>query len=343
MTELPLPAERPERALRPDLAVAGAVFAGVLAALLAAIWASAVVFADTSVLWSNGAPVRLARFSGFLSLVTAYLAASVVLLRRGAGRDFSALRGVSDATPEAWQSWSRRFADQRSAAVIAAVGAVCGYVINRIGSGLATPPDPPPWIGLDWWAAALNMLLFANLALLARWSILEIRALRAIGRRVRVSLLDRSALAPFVRAGLRAAIAWLVGSSLAMTLVLDVNAPWLVLLIIGGTMALGIAALLLPSAGLNERLRAEKQRELTWVRGEIAHAREALARSDAASRNEVARLPVLLAWESRIEAAGTWPFDPPTLLRFSLLLLVPIGSWLGGALVERALAAAMGE
>jgi len=93
-------------------------------------------------------------------------------------------------------------------------------------------------------------------------------------------LLDKSALAPFVRAGLRGSIVWLVGSSLATSLMFDVNAPWLVGVVIAGTMALGIAALLLPSAGLNERLLAEKRRELAWVRGEIARAREALGRSD---------------------------------------------------------------
>jgi hypothetical protein len=31
-----------------------------------------------------------------------------------------------------------------------------------------------------------------------------------------------------------------------------------------------------------------------------------------------------------------WPFDAPIRLRFTLFLLLPLGSWLGGALVERA-------
>jgi hypothetical protein len=29
------------------------------------------------------------------------------------------------------------------------------------------------------------------------------------------------------------------------------------------------------------------------------------------------------------------PFDTPTLVRFALFLLIPLGSWLGGAVVER--------
>ena len=46
-------------------------------------------------------------------------------------------------------------------------------------------------------------------------------------------------------------------------------------------------------------------------------------------------LPALLAWEARIESVREWPFDTPALVRFALFLLIPLGSWLGGAMVER--------
>ncbi len=32
-----------------------------------------------------------------------------------------------------------------------------------------------------------------------------------------------------------------------------------------------------------------------------------------------------------------WPFDTSTFLRFALYLLIPMGSWFGGAVVERLL------
>jgi hypothetical protein len=335
VTELPIAAERGDAGLRSDLAVAGAVFVGALVLLLGVFVGSALLLAGENALWSSSGPVRFARFCMFLCLVTAYIAASVVLLRRGAAKDFAALRPRSGTNPAQWQSWARRFGNRRDDAIAAAIGALVGLAINEIGSLLAAPDEILPWRGLFWWSALLNALLFACLALLARWSLVQIGALRAIGRVIPISLLDTAAFAPFVRAGLRAAIAWLVGSSLALTLVIDVSAPWIVFTVVGGTMALGVAALLLPSVGLNERLRAEKARELAWVRAEIALAREALARSDAASRESAARLPLLLAWESRVADAGTWPFDAPTLVRFSLLLLVPLGSWFGGALVDR--------
>ncbi len=334
MTDVPIAAERSDAGLRSDLAAAAIVFAAALAVLLGMFVGSVLLLGGERALWTNDGPVPAARFCAFLSLVTAYTVAGIVLLRRGAATDFAALRPGSGTDPVRWQAWVRRFRSRRADAIAAALGAVAGLAINEMGALLAPLDWTVPWVGLRWWSAALNALLFASMALLARWSFVQIGALRAIGRRIPVSLLDQRPLAPFVRAGLRAAIAWLIGSSLASTLVLDVIAPSIVFAVMAGTMAIGIAALLLPSAGLNERLRAEKARELAWVRGEIATARAALGRSDAASREEAARLPALLAWETRVDDASTWPFDVPTLLRFALLLLVPLGSWLGGALVE---------
>jgi hypothetical protein len=36
-----------------------------------------------------------------------------------------------------------------------------------------------------------------------------------------------------------------------------------------------------------------------------------------------------------------WPFDAPTLARFLLYVAIPLGSWIGGAPVERLLGAAL--
>jgi hypothetical protein len=329
VTEVPLAADPRRLRLRSDLARAAGVFAAVLATLLVLLVGSALLLAGPPALWTDAGPVRLARFCAGLALVTAYTIGAIVFVTRGARRDFAALRAFTATSGERWNSWERRFASRRGSIAAAAIGACLGLGIDQLGEWLGGISDDP-WAGLAFWSALLNALCFASLGLLARWSVLEIMALRAIGRRVRVSLLDRGALAPFVRAGLRNAVAWLLGSSLATTLLFDVNSPWIVGVVLAATMALGVAALLLPSAGINERLRAGKAHELAWVRGEIAAAREALGRGDASGR-----LPALLAWEARVADTSTWPFDPPTLARFALLLLVPLGSWLGGALVER--------
>ena len=86
---------------------------------------------------------------------------------------------------------------------------------------------------------------------------------------------------------------------------------------------------------MHERLHAAKLEELTRVRAEIECARAALV--DTRNKGaEIARMPALLAWEERVERVSVWPLDAPTLVRFALFLLIPLGSWLGGALVERA-------
>jgi hypothetical protein len=43
----------------------------------------------------------------------------------------------------------------------------------------------------------------------------------------------------------------------------------------------------------------------------------------------------VVAYRELIENVRNWPFDSPTLARFGLYLLVPLGSMFGGVLVER--------
>ena len=65
------------------------------------------------------------------------------------------------------------------------------------------------------------------------------------------------------------------------------------------------------------------------------HSRELFEPEEATASNPQPPLPALLAWEARVESIREWPFDTPTLVRFALFLLIPLGSWLGGAVVER--------
>ena len=71
------------------------------------------------------------------------------------------------------------------------------------------------------------------------------------------------------------------------------------------------------------------------LRAPPRRSREIFEPEDAAASDRQPPLPALLAWEARIESVREWPFDTPTLVRFALFLLIPLGSWLGGAVVER--------
>lgn len=102
-----------------------------------------------------------------------------------------------------------------------------------------------------------------------------------------------------------------------------------------------VAALVLPVRGIHLRLRATKRAELERVHGALRGVPDALGGSPIAGRAGGLGVADLLAYRSFVEGVREWPFDSPTLLRFALILGLPLGSWLGGALVERLLAAAL--
>ncbi len=169
-------------------------------------------------------------------------------------------------------------------------------------------------------------------------SMLESRRVSGLADRIRsLDVLDLRPLAPFTRQGLRTALLWLVFIGIASLLLTNRGfGPLLGLL---GLVALyfAVRALLLPVRRVRDRIVAAKQVELDTLRREIRRDREAVRALADDAASAAARLPGLLAYESRVEGVREWPFDAPTLARFVLYLVIPVGSWLGGALVERAL------
>ncbi|MDO8290595.1 MAG: hypothetical protein Q7T44_15380 [Parvibaculum sp.] len=83
-----------------------------------------------------------------------------------------------------------------------------------------------------------------------------------------------------------------------------------------------------------------KNLELKRLRGEIATKRLAFIKNE--DTDVAAHLTALLALEEHLERVREWPLDIGTIVRFCLYLALPLGSWLGGALVERALNLATG-
>jgi hypothetical protein len=310
------------------------MFCGVSLGFAAVYLASALLFADLSVfLDPNGrfGVVRLARFNAALGLVLAYLCASLWLGQRWLRHGFPDLRPVVEASEAEWSDWRERARSPGAArlARAGALGAVAGIAVDVIGSRAADANQY--WVGHLVWVQVLNPILFTVMGMLMAMSNARAGVYQEIGRRANVTLGEIAPLAPFARAGLRTALLWFVGTSLASLLLVDTDAPMLVISILLVTSVIAGVSLLAPSRGVHERLREAKRRELGWIRPEIVRASGALRRGDGPG---AAVLPALLAWEERVASAPEWPFDASTWLRFALLFLVPIGSWLGGALVE---------
>jgi len=78
------------------------------------------------------------------------------------------------------------------------------------------------------------------------------------------------------------------------------------------------------------------------VRLALAGDRSGLRESPLAADAERLSVVDLAVWKDRVEALREWPFDAAALRRFGLYLLIPLGSWVGAALVERLVDRAFG-
>jgi hypothetical protein len=160
-----------------------------------------------------------------------------------------------------------------------------------------------------------------------------------IGARLtEIDLLDLRPLRPFARKSQRCALTWILLSSLISLYWLTPGAGQSNPFILGATLAGVAAGVISPVLGVHRRIRELKAAELDRLSGEIRRERE---RALVARNSSGGRLADLVAWRALVEHTREWPFDTPTLLRFALYASLGIGSWLGGALVERVLDTAL--
>ena len=154
-----------------------------------------------------------------------------------------------------------------------------------------------------------------------------------------LDLLDLRPLAPFERERTTLALVGIVWISLMSLLMLDLIQRSIVVPI--GTLLLCLAwigaIVILPMRGVQRLISRLKQEELERVAAAISGDRSALADSRLAAQAETLSLADLLAYRDTITAVREWPLRAPTFVRLFLLMMIPVGSWIGGALVERML------
>jgi hypothetical protein len=279
-------------------------------------------------------------FDLLMAVTIGYAVTSLAWSVRGALRDWEELAHVLDVSP-AGRSWLRselvRFGGHGKY-VLDVIAIVAGVAVNFTPGNW--PEGRPPltdaffvWIMLRtailFWIVARTV--YTGLVLAGRFS-------RLGSRIAQVDLLELGPLAVFGRHGLRSVLL-LMGFSVLFALMAlapfgrDASGSAIV-----ATIVLGTLAFLAPVRGAHRRLRSARDAELVRVRSSI---RERTAGSGGEPVTPGSGLADLLAWEARLERAATWPFDAGTMLRFAFFVAVGVGSWLGGAVVERALGAAL--
>jgi hypothetical protein len=233
---------------------------------------------------------------------------------------------------------------ERTARWAGLAGLACGLLLP-----FAVDRDPSLYLQAAYWRP--ESIFHWTMLPLVSWSltrsvvaiVLDARRLSALADQLTgFDLLDLQPLAPFSRQGLRVALLPLVLVSIWAILVRDQGFAPIVAAGALGALALASSALLLPVRGVHRRLRREKSAEIARVRAALRGERGALAASQVRGWAGVVSLADLLAYEARVLSVPEWPFDLPTLFRFGLYLLIPLGSWLGGAFAERLLGYLLG-
>lgn len=206
-------------------------------------------------------------------------------------------------------------------------------------SGRERPPLSNPF--LVWFLAQQVLLGW----LWARAVVADVTTARAFARlaeRVQhVDLLDLRPMGVFARRGVRSVLYWMIGLAFFSLFWLAPNPgetnlfAFLLLIGLSGT---NLAFLV---RGARRRIRDEKEAQLARIRAAIRADQAALLDAGAGAAEAAARLPALFAAETRTASVGELAFDAGTLLRFGLYVTLGVGSWVGGALIERLLGAAL--
>jgi hypothetical protein len=268
-------------------------------------------------------------------LISAYCAtayAYVLMMARRTTHELSP--GISDL-PDRHAILDR--AGKHSTWLLPLVGAAT-YLVIGVGVTNATTPEPVnPWYWPGWtydvfWHRATTVAFVYWLGCFNYVIVVESARLSRMSKSIEtLDLLDMRPYQPLIRQGLTNAL--LVFGMVSVLSLLGVESrywPALVGFWITFTVLAWIG-LMLPLRGIRKKFRAAKDQELEWCRKKLKASRDALK----SGSGEGPPIADTLAYQSMIENQRNWPFDNSILVRFSLYLLIPLGSWLGGALVER--------
>jgi hypothetical protein len=285
--------------------------------------------------------VGLGLMTLLLCLLLAYALTAEVALTREAERNARRIRPLLAAGDGEARALEARLADPPRGVMLAC--SLFGLAVSLVVPLLEVPDepwgpyDPRHWIPETVWHRVLTPLVGWTMGRLLGRIVVASRVFSRLAERLpRVDLLDPASLVPFVRQGMAHTLAIVGFVALFSFYLIDLERYARMWATVGSvTVVVAGAGLLLPVRGVHRRLRAAKREELARVDAAIRGEPGALAGSPIASREGRADLADLVAWRGLVQGAHEWPFDASTLVRFALYLLIPLGSWSGGALVER--------
>jgi hypothetical protein len=148
-----------------------------------------------------------------------------------------------------------------------------------------------------------------------------------------VDLLQLSNLYAIGRSGLRRAFVGLLGVSIGGLIFTETEfGLWATVPVFLLGLTVGLSSVLKPARRVRALIGAAKTDQLARLEPRLIKARDQMLAGDISSQG---RLTDLMTYRDSVLATPQWSFDTPTVTRFSLYLLIPVGSMIGGVFVER--------
>jgi len=274
-----------------------------------------------------------------------YAPAALRIGRRGIARDLDALRSHLRCTDAEFNEVRDEINGPGGllARALGLIGVPMGIAVVYLDpsasvASKASLSDP----AFAW--ALVRIPLF--LGLLWRLIVAEFRATRCYAVLSRdwmiVDLLDVRSLAPLARRGQRSVLTWAVFLSIFSLFWLGDSAARSNFSLLVLVMSLATAAYFVPLIAIRRKIRATKNVELDQLREEIRCELEVMGAA-APGAEQSPRLANLVSYYQLIESTSEWPIDATSLVKLALYLVLGLGSWLGGALVERMLDGLLGS
>ena len=286
---------------------------------------------------------------GWTDLVNAtligYLPAALLIARRGIVRDLEALRSRLRCTDAEFT----RISDDISgpggplARALSLSGVPIGIAVVYLDPFVAMSAEPSLSDPAFAWALVRTAIF---VVLVTQLIVADVRATRCFAVLSQdlmiVDLLDVRSLAPIARRGQRSVLTWAVFSSIFSLFWLGDVAARANLPLLALVLGLATAAYFVPLFGIRKNIRAVKHAELDRLRHEIRSEHEVTGAAATPGAQQSPRLANLVTYYQLIESTREWPIDATNLVRLALYLALGLGSWLGGALVERLLDGLLG-
>ena len=276
----------------------------------------------------------------FFCLLVAYIVPVFDFISERTAKALAALKPWLTASPATAQRWEARLARKTWAwrGWVALGGLAAGVAHNLLLYGTLRIA-PLGGSGLMDTAFTLGMLLVWTVMMLALSALTYNAVLFArVARNVQVDPLHSQRLRPFADAAIYPTLVVLGALALfPLQLADDETSP---MAFIPGVLAtclplLAVAAL--PVWPIHGRMAAAKREALAAVEAELA----ALPRPDPARPETLERVAPLLAYRRELQAAQEWPFDLGSLARLVLYLVIVPLTWIGAALIEQVVEAAL--